>query len=146
MEQLDEIIEVSSLFQEVICLLKHSMSKVFEDTNITPPQGMVIGILSHHKKMKISELSNKLGLSNSTVSGIIDRLEKQGMVERERSREDKRVVYVSVSPTFAENHKLFHTKAAENFQSIINKGTSEDLHQILDGLNTLKRLLTDDPK
>ena len=35
--------------------------------------------------MKITELSNKLCLSNSTVSGIIDRLEKQEMVVRERS-------------------------------------------------------------
>ena len=146
MEPLDEIIEVNTLFQEVICLLKHSMSKIFEDTNITPPQGMVIGILSHHGKMKISELSNKLGLSNSTVSGILDRLEKQGMVERERSVEDKRVVYVSIIPTFDENHKTFHRKAAENIKNIINRGTPEDLHQILVGLNTLKKLLTNDSK
>jgi len=145
-DKLDETIEVSKLFQEVICLLKHSMSKIFQDTDITPPQGMVIGILSHNNKMKISELSKKLGLSNSTVSGLIDRLEKQGMVERERSLEDKRVVYVSISPTFNETHKTFHKKAAENIENIMNKGTPEDLLNIMVGLNTLKKLLAHDPR
>jgi DNA-binding MarR family transcriptional regulator len=146
MEKLDETIEVTKLFQEVICLLKHSMSKVFEDTNITPPQGMVIRILSHHDKMKISELSNKLGLSNSTVSGIVDRLEKQGMVQRERSLEDKRVVYVNVSPEFYDMHKGFHKRADENIKNIMNKGTPEDLHKVMDGLSTLKKLLSPDSK
>jgi DNA-binding MarR family transcriptional regulator len=146
METLDETIEVSKLFQEVLCLLKHSMSKVFEDTNITPPQGMVIRMLSHNNKMKISELSNKLGLSNSTVSGIIDRLEKQGMVQRERSVEDKRVVYVNISPTFNDMHKTFHKRADENIKNIMNKGTPEDLHHIMEGLSTLKKLLAEDTK
>jgi len=146
MEKLDETIAVSKLFQEVICLLKQSMSKIFEDTNITPPQGMVIRILSNHNKMKISELSSKLGLSNSTVSGIIDRLEKQGMVERERSLEDKRVVYVNISPGFHDMHKTFQNRANENIKNIMNKGTPEDLHHIIEGLSTLKKLLAPEPK
>lgn len=141
MKTLDETIEVSKLFQEVICLLKQSMSKIFEDTDITPPQGMVIRILSHHNKMKISELSGKLGLSNSTVSGIIDRLENQGMVERQRSVEDKRVVYVNISPGFDAMHKDFKKRADENIKNIMNKGTPEDLVTIIEGLITLKKLL-----
>ena len=57
--------------------------------------------------MKITEFSNQLCLSNSTVSGIIDRLEKQEMVVRERSEEDKRVVYVSISPNLKKCMKFF---------------------------------------
>lgn len=144
-DKFNESIEVSKLFQEVICLLKHSMSKIFEDTDITPTQGMVIRILSNNNKMKISELSSKLGLSNSTVSGIIDRLEKQGMVQRERSIEDKRVVYVNISPGFNAMHKTFKKRADENIKSIMNKGTPEDLLNIMLGLSTLKKLLAQDP-
>lgn len=96
--------------------------------------------------MKISELSSKLGLSNSTVSGIIDRLEKQEMVERARSKEDKRVVYVSLSPKSEEMRQDFHKRAEENIENILNKGTPEDLDKIIDGLNTLKTLLSDRKK
>lgn len=144
MQNIDESMEVVKLFKQVVSLLKHNMLKGFEDTGITPPQGMVIGSLSKFGKLKISDLSDNLGLSNSTISGIIDRLEKQGMVIRTRSQEDKRVVYVSLSPEFEEMHHNFHKRTEENIQAIMDRGTHEDLDKIIDGLNTLKKLLSDD--
>jgi len=142
MENLNDSVKVAKLFQEVMHLFKQSMSKVFEDTGITVPQSMVIGILSKEKTLKISELSNKLGLSNSTISGIIDRLEKQAIVERVRSSDDKRVVYVSLLPKFEEMHRSFNKITEKYFLNVMNKGAPEDIYKIIDGLNTLKRLLS----
>lgn len=143
MENLNDGTKVAQLFQEVMILFKHSMGKVFDDSGITPPQGMVLGVLSKEKKIKITELSSKLGLSNSTISGIVDRLEKQGMVERVRSEKDRRVVYVSISPNFKEMHQTFHKDLQQTIENVMNKGTSDDLEKIFEGLNTLKRLLSD---
>lgn len=144
MQNIDESMEVVKLFKQVVSLLKQNMLKGFENTGITPPQGMLIGSLSKFGKLKISDLSDNLGLSNSTVSGIIDRLEKQEMVIRTRSQEDKRVVYVSLSEKFEEGHHNFHRRAEENIQAIMDRGTNEDLEKIMDGLNTLKKLLSED--
>ncbi len=143
MENLNESAKVAKLFQEVMILFKHSMSKVFEDLDLgmTAPQGMVMGILSKEKTMKITELSSKLSLSNSTVSGIIDRLEKQGMVVRNRSEEDRRVVYVNVSPDFTGLHQNFHKRLEENIGNVLNKGNPEELAKIFVGLDALKTLL-----
>jgi MarR family transcriptional regulator, organic hydroperoxide resistance regulator len=133
--------EVSRLFLQVMGLFKHSIIKIFEDTGITAPQGMVMGILSKEKRMKITELSSKLCLSNSTVSGIVDRLESQGMVVRERSKEDRRVVYVSICPKFNEIHGNIHKLIQENTANIIKKGTPEEIIKIVEGLTILKGLL-----
>lgn len=143
MENLNESAKVAKLFQEVMILFKHNMSKVFEDLDLgmTAPQGMVMGILSKEKTMKITELSSKLSLSNSTVSGIIDRLEKQGMVVRNRSEEDRRVVYVNVSPDFTGLHQNFHKRLEENIGNVLNKGNPEELAKIFVGLDALKTLL-----
>lgn len=141
MEDLKESTKVARLFQEVLILFRQSMSKVFEEAGITATQSMVMGILSKEKVMKITELSSKLGLSNSTVSGIIDRLEKLGVVERNRSEEDKRVVYVSVSPKFMDRHQSFHQQIEENIAHKMNQGTPEELDKIYEGLEALKRLL-----
>ncbi|WP_407313423.1 MarR family winged helix-turn-helix transcriptional regulator [Desulfosporosinus sp. SB140] len=138
---LNEGAKVARIFHEVMSLFRQSMSRVFEDAGITAPQGMVIGILSREKTLKITELSARLSLSNSTVSGIIDRLEKQGIVERNRSEQDKRVVYVNISPKFREQHQYFHKQMEENVASILNKGTPEELKKICEGLETLKKLL-----
>ena len=146
MNTLNESVEVARLFQEVIQLFKHNMNKLLDETGISAPQGMVLGLLSKKKKLKISELSQELSLSNSTVSGIIDRLEKQEMVVRERSIDDKRVVYVSISPNFKDMHGIFHKQLQKNIQNTISKGSIEELHKIFEGLSTLKKLLSDQQK
>lgn len=141
MENLNDSVKVAKLFQEVMHLFKHNMSKVFEDIGMTAPQIMVIRILSKEKTLKITELSTKLSLSNSTVSGIIDRLEKQGMVERKRSEKDKRVVHVSIAADFKEMHQIFEKRLEERTTKIMNKATPEELAKIFEGLEALKTLI-----
>jgi DNA-binding MarR family transcriptional regulator len=142
MGTINDSIDVARLFQDVMHLFKHNMKKFLGDAGMSAPQGMVIGLLSKNKKMKITELSSKLCLSNSTVSGIIDRLEAQEMVIRERSKDDKRVVYVSISPNFEDMHKVFHKQIEKNVESIISQGSPEELHKISEGLEALKKLLS----
>lgn len=146
METTNDSIEVARLFQEVMHLFKHNMNRVLCDRGLSAPQGMVIGLLSKNKKMKITELGSHLSLSNSTISGIIDRLEAQEMVVRERSTEDKRVVYVCISPKFEDMHKVFHKQLEKNIENIMNQGSSEELHKIFEGLNELKKLLRNHEK
>ncbi|MGK0465278.1 MarR family winged helix-turn-helix transcriptional regulator [Clostridium sp.] len=122
-------------------MLKSSMGKHFNEMNLTGPQGMMMGILSHDGEMKISDLSEKIGLSNSTVSGIIDRLEKQGLVERTRSNEDRRVVYVNISDEFKKNSKTNFCKIEKTFEDIMKKATDEEISSILEGLDTLEKLM-----
>lgn len=146
MDELNKSIEVARLFQEVMNLFRHNMKKVISETGMSAPQGMVIRLLSKHKKMKITELSNHLCLSNSTVSGIIDRLEAQEMVIRERSTKDKRVVYVTISPKFQDMHKVFHKQIEENIKNTISRGSEEELDKIFEGLDTLRKLLINEQK
>jgi MarR family transcriptional regulator, organic hydroperoxide resistance regulator len=122
-------------------MIKQSMGQHFNAMNLTGPQGMMMGILSHDGEMKISDLSEKLGLSNSTVSGIIDRLEKQGLVERTRSLEDRRVVYVNVSTEFRKNSKENFCKIEKTFEDIMTKATTEEIEIILKGLDALEQIM-----
>ena len=147
MESLKQSLEVSRLIKEIVFLIKHGMIKEFENAGlpgITPTQGMMIGIIGKHGKMKVSEISQNMGLNNSTVSGIIDRLERQGMVERIRSEEDKRVVFVTLSTKMEGKETQMHSKIESIVERIISeRGTSEDYDKIVEGLSTLKRLLKD---
>lgn len=141
MDEIKKSIEVMKLLFEVTHLLRHNMMKGFEGSGMTSPQGMVIGTLSRYGRLKLSDLSDKLGLSNSTVSGMVDRLEQHGMVERIRSKEDRRIVYIALTGKFEELHKDFHKKTEENIQKVMSKGTPEDMDKVVEGLNILKRLM-----
>jgi DNA-binding MarR family transcriptional regulator len=135
--------EVGRLIFELGKLMRQYMRKNFEHEGITMPQSSVLGMLMKNGEMKITELSNKLMLSNSTVSGMIDRLEKQQLVERRRSEEDRRIVYVKASPKFLEMHKESHKKIEKSFEELLDTGTPEEIEKIIDGLKTLKKIVSE---
>lgn len=141
MEEISKSFKVVKMLKKVMDSIRQNMQHQFKEMHLTGPQGMLIGILAHHGKMKISDLSEKLALSNSTVSGIIDRLEKQGMVERIRSEEDRRVVYVSVTPEFKKSTREHFCEVEKSFEDMMNKADPEELDTILHGLETLKKVI-----
>lgn len=138
----NEAVEVSTIIRETVMLLKNCMAKGFEGMGITSTQGMVVGNLFRYKQMKVSELSKELGLSNSTVSGILDRMEKQGLVKRTRSEEDKRVVFVHLTEKVETMHESLHKRSDEIVAEIISLGSGDDITKILEGVGILKKLLT----
>lgn len=138
--------EVTKLFGEVHKTLKDTMTRSYENIGITIPQSLVIGTLLKYGEMKITELSKKINLSNSTISGIVDRLEKQGLVLRTRSLEDRRIVFVNVTPKFSEMYKGIYKKTEESFEELLSPASSEDLDKVIEGLHALKRILEMYPK
>lgn len=141
MEEMRNNISILKIMRQVRIVIKQSVAYEFEDIKLTGPQGMLIGALIHHGAMKISDLSKKLGLSNSTVSGIVDRLEKQGIVERTRNKDDKRVVLVSVTDNFKKDSKKHYDEVEQKFTNIVNQASPEEVNKIFEGLELLKKLL-----
>ncbi|QSX06477.1 MarR family transcriptional regulator [Sedimentibacter sp. zth1] len=141
MEETSKALEILRTFREVMKTLKKNIKCQYKEVNLTGAQGMMMGILAHNEKMKISDLSEKLNLSNSTVSGIVDRLEKQGLVERVRSKEDRRVVYVNITPEFKKIAEEKFKEAEKEIEIKMSRASDEELDRILQGLNSLKKIL-----
>lgn len=72
--------------------------EIIIEENITTPQFQALQILIHNERLTIGELSQKMGLACSTITDLIDRMEKSKLVIRTRSEKDKRVVIVEVLP------------------------------------------------
>lgn len=140
-EEVNKVVAIVQLMKKVTANIKHEIGCHFKEMNLTGPQGMLIGTLFHHGEMKVSDLSEKLGLSNSTVSGILDRLEKQGLVERMRSKEDRRVVYVNITEDFKEQSKKQFVEINKMIEQMINRATPEELDKILEGMEALRNVV-----
>lgn len=140
-EEVSQGVRIVKVLKKVMKLFKQKMGTCFKEMNLTAPQGMLIGTLSHYGKMKVSDLSETLGLSNSTVSGILDRLENQGFVERTRSKEDRRVVYVNCTYKCTKNFKDKHEEINNLLEKMMNKATPEELDAIFKGLDTLEKVI-----
>lgn len=54
----------------------------------------------------LGDLADSIHCSRGNLTGIADRLEKAGLIERLRSKEDRRVVYIVMTPTGADVARL----------------------------------------
>ena len=63
----------------------------FGRLQLTFPQALVLTVLGEEGPMPISTLAERTGSANSTVSGIVDRLEKLELARRDRSGEDRKL-------------------------------------------------------
>ncbi|MCM0648046.1 MarR family transcriptional regulator [Clostridium swellfunianum] len=140
-EEVSKAVKIIQLMKKVTNAIKQRMGNHFKEMNLTGPQGMLMGTLAHNGEMKVSELSDKLGLSNSTVSGILDRLENQGLVERVRSKEDRRVVYVKVTDEFIKHSQKHFDEINNIIEQMMNKATPEELDIIFKGMDTLQKVM-----
>lgn len=64
---------------------------------LTVPQLITLREIERFGEVSLSELSNKVSLSNSTVTGIVDRLELKGFISRVRNNTDKRRILIKIT-------------------------------------------------
>ncbi|WP_425449097.1 MarR family winged helix-turn-helix transcriptional regulator [Dethiothermospora halolimnae] len=139
MDDLSKGYEIASLIREINSKLNHGIKNQLKETGLTMPQLIVVKVLSKNKRLKVSEISKKIKLVNSTVSGIIDRLEKQDIVRRIRSKEDRRIVYIELSNKGNDIVKKYQHTINNFFNNIFINCSEEEMETILKGLETLRK-------
>ncbi|MFO0567415.1 MAG: MarR family transcriptional regulator [Polyangiaceae bacterium] len=114
---------------------------------VTGPQLAVVKMLEPVGKLSLSELSWKIRARNSTVTGIIDRMEREGLVERRRSDDDRRVVHISLTRKGARLAAAIPIEPVQIFRQILAELSAKDaadLSRILTRLARRVRELVDE--
>lgn len=93
----EEIFQFIDTFNLWMSETRRYSSELLSRYRITTPQLTVLRELKTAGDLRLSDLSMKINLTNSTVTGIIDRLERAGLVSRQRSTDDRRVILVKIT-------------------------------------------------
>lgn len=64
---------------------------------ITYPQYLVLLVLWEKENITVNEISQKLILNTNTITPLLKRMESQGLIKRERSKDDERKVIVQLT-------------------------------------------------
>ena len=111
------IMRLRQIIQEMSRHSKHLLEKY----KITIPQLICLREIFQHGPISLSALTKIVFLNNSTVTGIVDRLENRGFVQRTRISKDRRQVHAEITQKgidFIENsppplRKTFFNRLAE---------------------------------
>jgi DNA-binding MarR family transcriptional regulator len=114
---------------------------------LTPPQVHAMQLVVERARdlgtgPSLSELTESMGLAQSTVSGIVTRLERLGLLQRVTRSDDRRSVRVELTrPVVGWIERDLAAMRLRPLAAALGEASSEERTAILEGLATLERLL-----
>lgn len=135
------VAQIIDNIRRVFQVVNEHSKRAEKETGITGPQLWAIKTIAQESPIMVSELARRMYLHPATVVGILDRLEKQGLVARVRSTVDRRVVRAELT---GQGQKLVR-QAPEVAQGLLVEGlenlSANKLQNIDKGLDTLVDIL-----
>jgi len=91
------VMAVLGQFRLIFRSAKKHFQWVLERTGVSGAQLWVLAELHRRPGIRVTELARAMGVHQSTASNLIDPLEKRGLISRDRSSRDQRVVHLSLT-------------------------------------------------
>ncbi len=91
-----QVAEIDYLLREVGGLLRKWGRDILGGFDITNPQFEALLVLREHGELTMGELCAKMFLACSTATDLIDRMERNELIERVRDTADRRVIRLRV--------------------------------------------------
>lgn len=110
-------------------------------TGLTSPQLLVLRELHRIGPALAGRLADSVGLSQATLTGILDRLERKGLAERRRDKQDKRRVWVRITRTGLSLVRSPPPLLQESFLQQFNCLTKAEQNSLLTSLQRVVRML-----
>ncbi len=88
---------LADIFAEMQRSFVLALSKKLARGNVSFPQYCLLGFLAQQETLTMTEVARRMGHTTAAATGLVDRLEKLGHVERRHTQEDRRKILVRVT-------------------------------------------------
>ncbi|MGA8849554.1 MAG: MarR family winged helix-turn-helix transcriptional regulator [Dehalococcoidia bacterium] len=133
------VLRLGILLHRVRDELMRYEDQIFTAYGITTEQYSVLGALKYlGGSVRVTDLALALERTPNSVSMIVDRMVKVGLVKRARDRRDRRVVYVTATSKGESAFKLATPPSWEFIREILSSLSYEDKLTLLSLLETVK--------
>lgn len=116
------------MFTQRSCIL--NLSNELNRGHISFPQFFLLTYLSSEEFLTMSDIAKKMGHSTAAATGLVDRLEKIGYVERVHAAEDRRKIMVRITQKGTELVAHMRKEIATDLASIMDEADEEQTDTI----------------
>ncbi|WP_400242694.1 MarR family winged helix-turn-helix transcriptional regulator [Niallia sp. JL1B1071] len=142
-EYLENIATIEKDMRYISGIIKQKGREILSNYTMTPPQFVALQWLFEEGDMTIGELSNKMFLAFSTTTDLVDRMEKNQLVQRVKDPNDRRVVRIHM---LEEGKRLIDEvikKRQGYLQEVLNDYTTEDIEELKKNFMRLHQVMRD---
>jgi len=125
-------------------LLEESANKLLEDESVTFRQLKLLGLLVVRGPLTQKELAHRLQVKPSAIVRIVDRMEREGLLERTTDPEDKRKNVVVLSPEADEIEGLLTDCLIQIKQQALHGISEQQLATTIETLSQMCKNMSDD--
>jgi len=116
--------------------------KIFNEFGLTEQQWRVLRVLWEHDQIVFNELSSATLIPAPSLVGVIDRLTKNGLVERRRSDSDRRKVSVLATGAGMALESKVRPRVDAAYADLRGAMDSQEWKQLIDGLDRVASIET----
>jgi MarR family transcriptional regulator, organic hydroperoxide resistance regulator len=133
--------EIDELLHAVGATTKRQAREVMAAYDITPPQCEALLVLKEFGGLAMGELCSKVGSACSTATDLIDRMERNGYVERVRDTADRRVIRLRITVKGEEVIEKVQSASRSNLANQLTSMDQADKERLIQALEQLNDLL-----
>ena len=123
--------EVLVALRRIVQAIDQHSSRLGKEFGLTTPQLLVLQTVANTKEQPIRAISAEVNLSQATVTSIVDRLERRGLLERQRSGTDRRKVFLVITGAGKELLTKAPKPLQENFLLRFERLREWEQHQLV---------------
>jgi DNA-binding MarR family transcriptional regulator len=129
--------EALKRFRMVFRAVQQHSLRVEQRCGLTSAQLWAMSELAARPGQRVSELAHAMSIHASTASNLLDKLERKGLIEKQRQRDDQRVVLLTATPAGLNLLELAPSPATGILQSALFLLSPETLQSLIVNLDTL---------
>ncbi|MBW2590216.1 MAG: MarR family transcriptional regulator [Deltaproteobacteria bacterium] len=134
------------VFQDCICFqlgrLTRKITRYYRDKisafGLTHGQFFMLVAIFEEESLLPSQLAEKTALDRPTTTGLLDRLERDGWVERQPDSKDRRALRIHLSPKAEKNRNSILSIFDEINSQFVNRYSKEEWRQLQSLLQKLE--------
>lgn len=134
-QTIEEILNIMMAFPRRI--LKNQVFDLKND--VTPQQWQLVHLVSHNEGIGVKEIAERLSVSPSAATQMIDALADKGFLQRQVSDQDKRAAKIFLSPLCRDKFKAFRASFLSGVSTMFDSLSGSELQIYLE----LNRKLTE---
>ncbi|MDN5274874.1 MAG: putative transcriptional regulator, MarR family [Candidatus Saccharibacteria bacterium] len=126
--------ELNQTIQRTSTLTVLHTNAIADKIGLSATEFESMDIISRNQPISAGRLATECGLTTGAITGIIDRLERAGLVRRVNDPKDRRRVLLDPIDDFEKNKKIceLYRPMSEMFNALAQECTSEQLRFLID--------------
>jgi len=119
--------------------LRDPLAASCAELDLSAPQVHTLLALGHEGALAMGDLARRVAVTEKTITGLVDRLQRDGLVARVRDDADRRVIHVALTPRGAALSRQMDAEVLQALGRLLGRldaADRRDLFRIIEKLTT----------